>query len=447
MSHVDEGALHAYLDGALEEYPAGEARRIRAHLERCERCAEALREARLVRDRAESVLAVPSLNVTPPPLEELKRIATSGAAETRASRSWARRQRLGWAASVVLALGIGWIVRGGMPLPTVGPDRAASTVESPRAEAVEGAETPAQVREAPARVGEDFGGATGALAEARSPGSGDAGTPPSTGRLTENGVEALEAPAETVVAQALERSVPSEETAIVAEARPADASPAEVAAPEPATPPALQDVDVTSVEARQTPRVDDVLEVPTAPSATAELPAESTEVAMATETADTMRAPGVEEPEVVEAADAAEREAATRSEAARLSLASRSAAAGAALTRGVERGPAGDAVRDDEASEPGSLVVPGLEVLSIVWREEGVVPAGVRVIQRLDDGRELELIHLPAGFDPSAVDPAEAGVNELVVPRDQGWLILRAPLEEPELRLLLERMDTPTPDQ
>lgn len=440
MSHVDEGALHAYLDGALEEYPAGEARRIRAHLERCERCAEALREARLVRDLAESVLAVPSLNVTPPPLEELKRIATSGAAETRASRSWGRRQRLGWAASVVLALGIGWIVRGGMPLPTVGPDRAASTVESPRAEA-------SDASEAVDPVGEDVGGSTGALAEARSPGSGDAGTPPSTGRLTENDVEALEAPAETVVAQALERSVPSEETAVVAEARPADASPAEVAAPEPATLPALQDVDVTSVEARQAPRVDDVLDVPTAPSATAELPAESTEVAMATETADTMRAPGVEEPEVVEAAGAAEREAATRSEAARLSLASRSAAAGAALTRGVERGPAGDAVRDDEASEPGSLVVPGLEVLSIVWREEGVVPAGVRVIQRLDDGRELELIHLPAGFDPSAVDPAEAGVNELVVPRDQGWLILRAPLEEPELRLLLERMDTPNPDQ
>ncbi len=445
MSHVDEGALHAYLDGALEEYPAGEARRIRAHLERCERCAEALREARLIRDRAESVLAVPALNVTPPPLEELKRIATSGAAETRASRSWGRRQRLGWAASVVLALGIGWIVRGGMPLPTVRPDRAASTDASPRAEAAEAAETPAQVGEVPARVGEDVGGATAALAEARSPGSGDAGTPPSIGRLSQNAAEALEVPAETVVAEALERSVP-EERAVVAEARPADAPPAEVAAPEPAAPPALQDVDVTSVETRQAPRIDDVLDVPTAPSPTAELPAESTEVAMAREAADTMRAPGVEEPEV-EVAGAAEREAATRSEAARLSLASRSAAAGTALARGVERGSAGDGVRDDEVSEPGSLVVPGLEVLSIVWREEGVVPAGVRVIQRLDEGQELELIHLPAGFDPSAVVPAEAGVNELVVPRDQGWLILRAPVEEPELRLLLERMDTPNPDR
>ena len=26
MSHVDEGALHAYLDGALDEYPPAEAR-------------------------------------------------------------------------------------------------------------------------------------------------------------------------------------------------------------------------------------------------------------------------------------------------------------------------------------------------------------------------------------------------------------------------------------
>ena len=33
MSHVDDGALHAYLDGALEEYPIAEARRVREHLE------------------------------------------------------------------------------------------------------------------------------------------------------------------------------------------------------------------------------------------------------------------------------------------------------------------------------------------------------------------------------------------------------------------------------
>ncbi|MEX2471313.1 MAG: zf-HC2 domain-containing protein [Gemmatimonadota bacterium] len=419
MSHVDEGALHAYLDGALEEYPTGEARRIRAHLERCERCAEALTEARRIRDRAESVLAAPALNVTPPPLEELKRIARSGEAKERMSRTWGRRQRFGWAASVVLALGIGWIVRGGMPLPTVGPDRAETVAES-------------------------------AVAEAPSASSADAGTPPAlTRQLSENAVEAFEASAETVVAEALERSVPSsapsEERAVMAKAPPVDVSPTEVPAPEPATPPTLQDVVVTG----QAGRIDDDLDVPIVPTAfssaaaspTAGLPAESAEVAVAAAGADTTRMTGVEE------VGAEEREAAPRSEAARLSLASRSAAAGTALTRGVDRGVAGDEARGDSVSEPGSLVVPGLEVLSIVWREEGVVPAGVRVIQRLDEGQELELIHLPAGFDPSAVHPAEQGVSELVVPRDQGWLILRAPVEESELRLLLERMDAPDPDR
>lgn len=432
MSHVDEGALHAYLDGALEEYPAGEARRIRAHLERCERCAEALTEARRVRDRAESVLAAPALNVTPPPLEELKRIAGSGAAEERATRVWGRRQRLGWAASVVLALGIGWIVRGGMPLPTGGADRAASVAESVGVGNAEG-------------VSDDSGDLTGAVAEAPSASLADAGAPAVTRRLSENATEASEAFSRTVGADSPEQSVPSEDRVVMAEAPPVDVSPAEVPAPEPATPPTLQDVVVTG----QAGRIDDELDVPIVPttfssaaaSPTVGLPAESTEVAVAAAGADSARVTGVEE--VV----AEEREAAPRSEGARLSLASRSAGTGTALTRGIERGAGADEARNDSLSEPGSLVVPGLEVLSIVWREEGVVPAGVRVIQRLGEDQELELIHLPAGFDPSAVDPAEQGVTELVVPRDQGWLILRAPLEESELRLLLERMDAPDPDR
>lgn len=441
MSHVDEGALHAYLDGALEEYPTGEARRIRAHLERCERCAEALTEARRIRDRAESVLAAPALNVTPPPLEELKRIARSGDAEERATRAWGRRQRLGWAASVVLALGIGWVVRGGMPVPDVGLDRPAPVVESVRSAVTDG-------------VSDDAGDLTGAVAEAPLVSVADADAPAVTRQLSENAVEPSDASPETVVAEALERnlppSVPSEDREVMAEAPTADVSPAEVLAPEPTAPLALQEVVVTSVEVAQAARIDDELDVPieivgtsvsaTAPSPGAGLPAESTEAVMAAGAADTARLTGEE-------VGAEEREPGPRSEAARLSLASRSAGAGTALTRGIERGAAGDEARGDSASEPGSLVVPGLEVLSIVWREEGVVPAGVRVIQRLGADQELELIHLPAGFDPSAVDPAEQGVNELVVPRDQGWLILRAPLEEAELRLLLERMDAPDPDR
>ena len=96
MPHVDEGALHAYLDGALDDYPNGEARRIRAHLERCASCGAALAEARSLRDTAEAVLATPTLNVTPPPpvtVSEPKKIDEKKAAAEGASSAKALKQR------------------------------------------------------------------------------------------------------------------------------------------------------------------------------------------------------------------------------------------------------------------------------------------------------------------------------------------------------------------
>jgi hypothetical protein len=159
MSHVDKGALHAYLDGALDEYPSGQARRIRMHLERCDLCADALAEARRVRDAAEAILATPELNVAPPPLEELKRLARSGGSSAKTSRP--RLYRLGWAASVVLALGTGWMLRGGSVLvdDAAAPraDAAAPSAVAPedRAQAAESVEPAAALAETapePARV-------------------------------------------------------------------------------------------------------------------------------------------------------------------------------------------------------------------------------------------------------------------------------------------------------
>jgi hypothetical protein len=98
-----------------------------------------------------------------------------------------------------------------------------------------------------------------------------------------------------------------------------------------------------------------------------------------------------------------------------------------------------------DGAETGSLVVPGLDVLSIVWREEGVTPAGVRVLQRLEDGGELELIHLPEGFEPDLLERPMDGVTELVVEREQGWLVLRAALDEAALAELLRRLDEAPP--
>ena len=117
MSHVDEGALHAYLDGALDEYPPGEARRVREHVETCAVCAAKLAEERKIRDEAHAILGLAAPEVVAPTLEELRAYVRA----SRPARTTVSMQiyRMGWAASVVLALGTGWMLRGGEAVPTV----------------------------------------------------------------------------------------------------------------------------------------------------------------------------------------------------------------------------------------------------------------------------------------------------------------------------------------
>ena len=109
MSHVDDGALHAYLDGALEEYPVAEARRVREHLDVCAECSERLESARRVRSDAHAILGMATPIADAPSIEELK----SYAKRTRKipPRVPVRGRRLSWAASVILAIGVGWVMR------------------------------------------------------------------------------------------------------------------------------------------------------------------------------------------------------------------------------------------------------------------------------------------------------------------------------------------------
>lgn len=97
MSHIDEGALHAYLDG---EATAAERSALDAHLAQCAACRERLAEERALRGRAAELLgrARPPERAMPP-LQAL----------TRRRRRWILP--LGWAASVVLALGTGYALR------------------------------------------------------------------------------------------------------------------------------------------------------------------------------------------------------------------------------------------------------------------------------------------------------------------------------------------------
>lgn len=105
MRHVDDGLLHAYLDGELETVAGRGAKAILAHLETCARCAALLERARAEREAAHELLRLADPVIAPVPFRQL----------LREVRSRARRRgvdvRVLWAASVVLALGVGWFAR------------------------------------------------------------------------------------------------------------------------------------------------------------------------------------------------------------------------------------------------------------------------------------------------------------------------------------------------
>jgi len=100
MSHVDEGTLHAFLDGAL---PLGEHGQVDAHLAECPDCRQRLAEARALIARADALLALAQpAERSAPPLHELR----------RRPLWWRVRWPIAWAASVTLAIGLGWMWRG-----------------------------------------------------------------------------------------------------------------------------------------------------------------------------------------------------------------------------------------------------------------------------------------------------------------------------------------------
>src|SRR5881296_1994858 len=113
MSHVDDGTLHAYLDGELS---AAEAQRVDAHLAQCPACRERLDVERALITRAGELLALAA-----PPDRELPPFRTGDVKP--APRLWWRvRLPLAWAATVALALGIGrYLGERGPALPTPAP--------------------------------------------------------------------------------------------------------------------------------------------------------------------------------------------------------------------------------------------------------------------------------------------------------------------------------------
>ena len=98
MSHVDDGTLHAYLDGELSP---PEARGVEAHLAQCPACRGRLDEERALITRAGELLAVAA-----PPDRALPPFR-AGDVKPLTRLWWRVRLPLAWAATVLLALGIG----------------------------------------------------------------------------------------------------------------------------------------------------------------------------------------------------------------------------------------------------------------------------------------------------------------------------------------------------
>lgn len=116
MWHADEGTLHELIDGSL---PPAERERVAQHLERCPACQARLSEAHeLVRATASLVEALDVPTAVPLPERIGRRIHRNPAA-------------LGWAASILVAVGIGFAVRPFLPaVPTGGgAEPAAATVD------------------------------------------------------------------------------------------------------------------------------------------------------------------------------------------------------------------------------------------------------------------------------------------------------------------------------
>lgn len=110
MRHLDEGTLHALLDG---EIPSAELAPIQAHLGACAECRARLTEEQDLLAESDRLIEVLELPEAAPAVAPVR---------TAPRRVWPAR--LAWAATVVLAAGLGYSIRGGpvAPVPAASRD-------------------------------------------------------------------------------------------------------------------------------------------------------------------------------------------------------------------------------------------------------------------------------------------------------------------------------------
>jgi hypothetical protein len=110
MRHLDDGRIAELIDTA--DRRAGGPADVEAHLAECAACRERVEEARRIAERARAILAtaVPAVSTAAPIPSFEEVLYRAGRARRRASGL--RIRSLAWAATVVIAGGLGWYARG-----------------------------------------------------------------------------------------------------------------------------------------------------------------------------------------------------------------------------------------------------------------------------------------------------------------------------------------------
>ena len=112
MSHVNEGQIHAYLDRQLEFADQAARERFETHVAECSDCTVLLEEARAIHARATGMLGD-----SRPAVADMPSFETVVTRASKRSARWAtvktlnRTRALAWAASIVVAVAVGWYAR------------------------------------------------------------------------------------------------------------------------------------------------------------------------------------------------------------------------------------------------------------------------------------------------------------------------------------------------
>lgn len=464
MRHVTDGELHAYLDGGLDVLPEGRGGVVRRHVDRCEACASRLEEARALRSRVDEILGMASTDVTgAPSLEELRRLAATsddaapgggpevvapadGGTRRTGSRGPRGRTSLRWAATVMVALGAGWLW--GI---TGGPGPAA--------------DGPAPARSASSEEASEGGPAAAGIGEDRVAADVEPSVAPAV-------AESVDAPAPVGEPVAGERSSPPAEAAEVGEERVASASSAATLAED------RRDADARAAEDRSRGVERMRLGEPSADRAEADRTPEPAALgdrlaigwvplagAASNGRPGTVRADSVSalprtaagagellpdsppDPGTWTSLDSSRPEDRRAIEVLGLRRDASSIGAGIPMREERTRPTSADErarsrMSAQGAIDPGSLTVPGLDVVSVEWTRVAPETTGIRVVQRLVTGGTIELRF--GGLTDGSTAPEylreerlPEGLRQVVLDFRNGWLVARAPLEPEQIRALV----------